>query len=86
MKKVEFRTDKDILYINLDGRIDASNAAEVENSIIEIKKEHPGMHTVLDADGNETDNLLSIIVYKDRVIAGDITNTSEGGTVSGFIL
>ena len=50
MKKIEFRTDKDILYINLDGRIDASNAAEVENSIVEIKKEHPGMHTVLDAD------------------------------------
>ena len=50
MKKIEFRTDKDILYINLDGRIDASNAADVENSIVEIKKEHPGMHTVLDAD------------------------------------
>ena len=50
MNKIEFRTDKDILYISLDGRIDASNAAEVGNSIDEIKKANPGMHTVLDAD------------------------------------
>ena len=50
MNKLEYRTDKDILYINLDGRIDASNATEVENSINEIRKAHQGMHTVLDAD------------------------------------
>lgn len=50
MNKIEFRTDKDILYICLDGRIDASNAAEIGNSIEEIKKDNPGMHTVLDAD------------------------------------
>ena len=50
MSKIEYRTDKDILYISLDGRIDASNAAEVENSIAEIRKDNQGMHTVLDAD------------------------------------
>ena len=50
MKKIEFRTDKDILYISLDGRIDATNSADVENEINEIRKAHQGMHTVLDAD------------------------------------
>ena len=50
MSKIEYRTDKDILYISLNGRIDASNAAEVENSINEIRKSNEGMHTVLDAD------------------------------------
>lgn len=50
MSKIEYRTDKDILYISLDGRIDASNAAEIENEINGIRKANQGMHTVLDAD------------------------------------
>ena len=50
MKAIDYRTDKDILYISLDGRIDASNAADVENSINEIRKNNQGKHTVLDAD------------------------------------
>ena len=50
MSKIESRTDKDILYISLDGRIDASNATEVENAIAEIRNANQGMHTVLDAD------------------------------------
>ena len=50
MKKIEYRKDKNILYISLDGRIDASNAAEVESGINEIRKENQEMHTVLDAD------------------------------------
>ena len=50
MKKIEYRKDKEILYISLDGRIDASNAADVESGINEIRKENQGMHTVLDAD------------------------------------
>ena len=53
MKKIEFRTDKDILYISLEGRIDASNAADIEKEIAEIRKVHEGMHTVLDADNLE---------------------------------
>ena len=50
---VTFRLDKDILYIALDGRIDASNAAESEEKIFNIKMEHPGKHIVLDADNLE---------------------------------
>ena len=50
MNKIEFRTDKNILYISLDGRIDASNAADVEKKIAEIREANQGMHTVLDAD------------------------------------
>lgn len=53
MKKIEFRIDKDILYISLEGRIDASNAAEVEKEIVEIRKANEGLHTVLDADNLE---------------------------------
>ena len=53
MKKIEFRTDKDIIYISLEGRIDASNAADVEKEINEIRKANEGMHTVLDADNLE---------------------------------
>ena len=53
MKKIEYRTDKDILYISLEGRIDASNAAYVEAEIGEIRKANQGKHTVLDADALE---------------------------------
>lgn len=53
MSKFEYRTDKDILYINLSGRIDASNASEVEKEINGIRKANEGMHTVLDADALE---------------------------------
>ena len=37
---VTYRTDKNILYIALEGRIDASNAALAEETIISIKKEN----------------------------------------------
>lgn len=50
MANIEFRTDKDILYINLTGRIDATNAADVESGISEIRNANTGMHIVLDAD------------------------------------
>ena len=53
MKNFEYRVDKDILYINLEGRIDASNATEFENGITEIRKANQGTHTVLDADNLE---------------------------------
>ena len=44
------RIDKDILYIAVEGRIDASNAAEAEEKIFSIKNDNPGKHTVIDAD------------------------------------
>jgi hypothetical protein len=42
MNKIEYRADKDILYISLDGRIDASNASDVEKEIAEIRKNNQG--------------------------------------------
>ena len=50
---VTYRVDKDILYIAVEGRVDASNAAEAEAKIFEIKNSNPGKHTVLDADALE---------------------------------
>ena len=50
---VTYRVDKDILYIALEGRIDASNAAKAEEMIFDIKKEQEGKHTVMDAEGLE---------------------------------
>ena len=47
---VTYRVDKDILYIALEGRIDASNAAAAEEKIFDIKNANPGKHTVVDAD------------------------------------
>ena len=47
---VTYRIDKDILYIALEGRIDATNAAEAEEKIFNIKNENPEKHTVIDAD------------------------------------
>lgn len=47
---VTYRIDKDILYIAIEGRIDASNAADAEEKIFKIKNDNPEKHTVLDAD------------------------------------
>ena len=48
--EVTYRIDKDILYIAVEGRVDASNAAETEEKIFAIKNDNPGKHTVIDAD------------------------------------
>ena len=50
---VTYRIDKNILYIALEGRIDASNASQAEEKIFGIKNENPGKHTVVDADNLE---------------------------------
>ena len=47
---VTYRLDKDILYISVEGRIDASNAPAAEEKIFSIKAENPGKHIVVDAD------------------------------------
>ena len=47
---VSYRIDKNILYIALEGRIDASNAASAEAQVFAIKDENPDKHTVIDAD------------------------------------
>ena len=50
---ITYRVDKDILYIAVEGRIDASNAAEAEERIFAIKNDNPEKHTVIDADNLE---------------------------------
>ena len=50
---VTYRVDKDILYIAIEGRIDASNAAQAEERIFSIKNENPNKHSVIDADNLE---------------------------------
>ena len=47
---ITYRTDKNILYIAIEGRIDASNAAAAEEEVFAIRKENEGKHTVIDAD------------------------------------
>ena len=47
---VTYRIDKDIMYIAIEGRIDASNASIAEEKIFSIKNANPGKHTVIDAD------------------------------------
>ena len=47
---VTYRIDKDILYIAVEGRVDASNAADAEKKIFEIKNANSDKHVVLDAE------------------------------------
>ena len=50
---ITYRIDKSILYIAIEGRIDASNAGDVEEQIFAIKRQNEGAHTVIDADDLE---------------------------------
>ena len=54
--EVSYRTDRNILYIAIEGRVDASNAALAEEKIFEIKGANPDKHTVIDADKLELFN------------------------------
>ena len=47
---ITYRIDKTILYIALEGRIDASNANDAEQAIFAIRNDHPDKHVVIDAD------------------------------------
>jgi uncharacterized protein (TIGR02172 family) len=47
---ITYRVDKEILYIAMEGRIDASNAAAAGESIFAIRDEHKGKHVVIDAE------------------------------------
>ena len=47
---ITYRIDKDILYIAIEGRVDASNAAIAEEKIFAIKNDNAGKHVVIDAD------------------------------------
>ena len=47
---ISYRTDKDVLYISIDGRIDSSNASLTDERISDIKGENPGKNIIIDAD------------------------------------
>ena len=47
---ITYRIDKDILYIAIEGRIDASNATIAEEKVFTIKNDNAGKHIVIDAD------------------------------------
>lgn len=47
---ISSRTDKNYLYIALEGRIDASNAQQAEEEIFKIKAENAEKQIILDAD------------------------------------
>lgn len=53
MAQITHRTDSDILFIAVEGRIDASNAAEFEEKAFVYRNEHEGKRTVIDADSLE---------------------------------
>lgn len=50
---VTYHTDGDTLTLCLTGRVDASNAAEVEKEISAARAAHPGMRPVIDAENLE---------------------------------
>ena len=49
-EQVTFHTSGDVLTICLNGRIDASNAAETEKEIMALRAAAPGTSTVIDAE------------------------------------
>lgn len=51
--QITYRTDNDMLYIAVAGRVDASNAPAAEEEISRIQSENAGKHTVIDADNLE---------------------------------
>ena len=50
MMDITYRIDKDILYVAIAGRIDATNASEAEEKIFAIINDNKDKHIVLDAD------------------------------------
>ncbi len=50
---ITYRVDKDILYIAIEGRVDASNAAAAGERISAIRDENKGKHVVIDAEALE---------------------------------
>jgi uncharacterized protein (TIGR02172 family) len=50
MALVTERIEDNVLYLELNGRIDSSNADQAEALINEIKQAHPDLHAILDAE------------------------------------
>ena len=53
MSLVTERIENNVLYLELNGRIDSSNADQAEARIKAIKEAHPGLQNVLDAENLE---------------------------------
>ena len=53
MSLVTERIEDNVLYLELNGRIDSSNADQAEELIKAIKQAHPNLHSVLDAENLE---------------------------------
>ena len=53
MSLVTERIENNILYLELNGRIDSSNADQAEEQIKAIKAAHPNLQSVLDAENLE---------------------------------
>ena len=47
---ITYRIDREILYVAITGRVDASNAPDVEQKVFEIKRAHEALHLVIDAE------------------------------------
>ena len=50
MMEITYRIDKDILYIAMAGRVDATNASAAEEDIFKIINDNGDKHIVIDAD------------------------------------
>lgn len=50
---ITYRTDKEILYIAVEGRVDAANAVAAEEQIFAIRNAHRDKHVVIDAEALE---------------------------------
>lgn len=50
MEFIHWRADNDVLYIELIGKIDTTNALAVEQEIMAVRGEHAGQRIVLDAE------------------------------------
>ena len=77
---ISYRIDKDILYIAIEGRIDASNAQAFEEEIFNVKKENPNIslkdfeELVLNSDEMSYINLQKeFLVFSNLLISTEKT-------------
>ena len=60
---VTYRIDKDILYIAIEGRVDASNAAEAESKIFNIKNPFQSMFDSMEEDEKDENTFADYAVH-----------------------
>ena len=53
MEQVSGKAEKDRLIISLRGRIDSGNAKSVEEEVMKLRRENPGLSAVLDCSDLE---------------------------------